>query len=283
MLRDLDALAFDIQDIGTRFYTYTTTMAYALEEAAKAGIPFYVFDRPNPITGVHVEGPMLDLPNRSFVGYFQMPLRHGMTMGEMARMFNAENHLNAKLTIVDMKNWSRGDWFDALALPWVNPSPNMRSLNAALLYPGVGMLEYSRNYSVGRGTDAPFEQIGAEFIRGRELAEYLNRRQIPGVRAYATRFTPSSSNLADKSIEGIRFIVTNRDTFDSVRLGLEIAGALQTLYPGQIDFTAGKKLIGSDDVIRALQAGEDPRLIRQRIEDAVAPFMAIREKYLIYR
>ena len=182
-----------------------------------------------------------------------------------------------------MRDWQRGDWWDSTHLPWVNPSPNMRSLNAALLYPGVAMLEYSKNYSVGRGTDAPFEQVGAEFIRGAELASYLNKRMIPGVRIYPTRMRPDSSNLAGKSIEGIRFVITNREAFNSSRLGLEIAAALQKLYPGKIDFKAGKKLIGSDAVIAALERGEDPRLIHQKLVDELEGFLALRQKYLVYR
>jgi uncharacterized protein YbbC (DUF1343 family) len=273
-LRSLDALVFDIQDVGTHFYTYETTMAYAMEAAAKAGIAYFVLDRPNPITGVHVEGPMLDRDQLSFVGYFPVPLRHGMTIGELAKMFNAENHIGANLTVVPMKDWQRGDWFDASDLPWINPSPNMRSLTAALLYPGVAMLEYAKNYSVGRGTDAPFEQIGADFIRGPELAAYLNRRRIPGVRVYATRF---------QAAEGVRFVITNRDDFDSARLGLEIGAALQKLYPGKMDFDANRKLIGSAEVIRALAAGDDPRDIQQKMADSVAAFVKLREKYLLYR
>ncbi len=183
MLRGIDALVFDIQDVGVRFYTYISTMAYAMEEAARAKIPFYVLDRPNPLTGVRVEPPILERDKFSFVGYFPLPLRHGMTAGELARLFNAENHIGADLTVVTMKNWQRGDWFDSTGLPWVNPSPNIRTLTAALLYPGVAMLEYTPNYSVGRGTDAPFEQVGADFIVGTDLAAYLNQRFIPGVRA----------------------------------------------------------------------------------------------------
>jgi uncharacterized protein YbbC (DUF1343 family)/CubicO group peptidase (beta-lactamase class C family) len=274
MLRGLDALVFDIQDVGVRFYTYETSMAYAMEDAAKAQIPYYVLDRPNPITGTHVEGPLLDRDALSFVGYFPLPLRHGMTIGELAKLFNAQNHIGANLTVVSMKDWERGDWFDAGDLPWINPSPNMRSLNAALLYPGVAMLEYAKNYSVGRGTDAPFEQIGADFIRGPELAAYLNRRRIPGVRVYATRF---------QAVEGVRFVIVNRDDFDSARLGLEIAAALQKLYPGKIDFEAGKKLIGSAEAVRALAAGDDPRDIQQKMADSVAEFLKLREKYLVYR
>ena len=283
MLRGIDVLVFDIQDVGARFYTYVSTMALAMEEAAKAHIPYYVLDRPNPITGVHVEPPVLDRAELSFVGYFPLPLRHGMTMGELATLFNAENHIGARLTVVRMKGWERGDWFDATGLPWVNPSPNMRSLTAAVLYPGVAMLEYSPNYSVGRGTEAPFEMIGANFIRGTELAAYLNQRWIPGVRFYAVRFQPASSNLAGTEIEGVRFNVTNREAFDSSRLGLEIAAALLKLYPGEISLETDHALIGNAETIRALAAGEDPEAIRQRQQDAMQPFLALREKYLLYR
>ena len=284
MLRGLDVLVFDIQDVGARFYTYETTLAYALEAAAKAGIPFYVLDRPNPITGTHVEGPLLDAANRSFVGSFAgLPVRHGMTMGELANLFNGENKLEAKLTVIEMQGWNRGDWFDSTNQPWVNPSPNMRSLNGATLYPGLCLLESAKNYSVGRGTDAPFEQIGADFIGGRELALYLNRRQIPGVRIYPTSFTPTESNFKGKHIEGLRFEIVNRDLLDSTRLGLEIAAAIQELYPGKIDFSVLKRLIGSDDVIRRLKAGEDPRTIQQSYTDGMEGFVKIREKYLLYR
>jgi len=275
MLRGLDALVFDIQDIGARFYTYETTMAYAMEEAAKAGLPFYVLDRPNPITGTHVEAPLLDAADRSFTGYFAgLPVRHGLTIGELARMFNAENHIGAKLTVIEMQDWHRGDWFDSTGLPWVDPSPNMRSLNAAVLYPGLALLESSKGYSVGRGTDAPFEQIGAAFIDGRELAARLNQREVPGVRVYPAMVG---------GIEGVRFVITDRERFDSTRLGLEVAAALQSLYPGKIDLSQSRKLIGSDEVIRRLAVGEDPRNIMQLLMDQVAEFLRRREPYLLYR
>ena len=284
MLRGLDALVFDIADVGVHFYTYETTMAYAMEAAAKAGIPYFVLDRPNPITGVKVEGPLLDAANTSFVGYMAgEPVRHGMTMGELAQMFNAEKKIGARLTVVPMQGWQRGYWFDSTDLPWVNPSPNMRSLNAAMLYPGLCLLESSRNYSVGRGTDAPFEQIGAEFINGRELAAYLNGRHIPGVQTYATSFTPTESNLKGKRAEGVRFEILNREALDATRLGLEVAAAMQHLYPGKIDFAAGKRLIGSDDAIQRLAAGQDPRVIQESWRDALAAFVAMRAKYLIYK
>jgi uncharacterized protein YbbC (DUF1343 family) len=284
MLRGVDALVFDIQDIGARFWTYETTLAYAMEAAAHAGIPFYVLDRPNPITGTHVEGPLLDADRTAFVGYIPgLPVRHGMTIGELARLVNGEKKIGAALTVIPLEDWRRGDWFDSTNLPWVNPSPNMRSLNAALLYPGLCLLEAAKNFSVGRGTDVPFEQVGADYIGGRELAGWLNSRQIPGVRAYPTSFTPTESNFRGVRIEGVRFQVTNRELFDSTRLGLELAAAIEKFYPGKIDFSVCKNLIGSDDVIRRLAAGEDARTIQQSFADAVGGFVQLREKYLLYR
>jgi len=282
MLRSIDTLIFDIQDVGARFYTYSCTMLYAMEEAAKAHIPLYILDRPNPITGVHVEGPILDRDLESFAGCMEIPVRHGMTLGELANWVNGERRLNLELHVVKMQGWNRGDWLDATGLSWVNPSPNMRSLNAALLYPGIAMLEGSSNYSVGRGTDSPFEQIGADWIRGRQLAAFLNSRYIPGVRVYPTRFTPAKSNFAGRSIEGVRFVITNRNAFDSARLGLEVAYALEKLYPGKIAWDSDRFLIGNHDVIAAVKAGADPRTTVQNIEEALSSFVERREKYLLY-
>ena len=242
-----------------------------------------MLDRPNPITGTRVEGPLLDRDALSFVGYYPLPLRHGMTMGELARLFNGEKRIGAHLTVVEMKDWQRGDWFDSTNLPWVNPSPNLRSLNAALLYPGLAMIEYSKNYSVGRGTDAPFEQVGAAFLRGPELASYLRERYIPGVRVYPTRFTPASSNLAGTGIDGVRFVITGREAFDSSRLGIEVAAALMKLYPKQIRLEDNRRLLGSAALMQALEAGDDPRAIVQRLSDDLKPFLEIRAKYLIYK
>ena len=205
-----------------------------------------------------------------------------MTMGELAKLFNAEKRIGAALTVISMEDWHRGDWFDSTGLPWVNPSPNMRSLTAAMLYPGIGMLEYGR-ISVGRGTDSPFEQLGSDFIVGRELAAYLNQRQIPGVRVYPTSFTPSESNYKGTRIEGVRFQIVNREMLDATRLGLEVAGAIQKLYSGKLTWAVNKRLIGSDEAIRRLQAGDDPRAIVQGMQDSVAAFLEMRAKYLIYR
>jgi uncharacterized protein YbbC (DUF1343 family) len=282
MLRDVDTLVFDMQDAGARFYTYSCTMLYALEEAAKAHIPFYVLDRPNPVTGAHVEGPLLDANLHSFVGCSAMPVRHGLTLGELASMANAERKLKADLHVVAMKNWQRGDWFDSTGLTWTDPSPNLRSLNAAALYPGLALLEASPNYSVGRGTDAPFEQIGADWIRGAQFAQFLNQRFLPGVRAYATRFQPSSGPFAGRVIDGVRFVILNREQLNAVRVGLEIAYALEKLYPGKINFEACRFLIGNREVIDAMKAAADPGAIELRLQDQVQEFQDRRRPYLLY-
>ncbi len=285
MLKGLDALVFDIQDIGVRFYTYESTMLYAMEEAAKAKLPFYVLDRPNPITGTHVEGPMLDPDKLSFTGAFPLPLRHGMTLGELAKLMNASKNLNADLHVVQMTGWRRDDWFDSTGLPWVNPSPNIRSLNQALLYPGIALLEHSTNYSVGRGTDAPFEQIGADWINGPELVKHLSGLNIPGVRFYPVQFTPEAAgaaakpNFGGKTISGVRFEVTNRGVFSSSQLGLALAAAIETLYPGKIGLEGNRDLIGSSAVIGALKAGGDaPAASKGRIQE----FLDLRRKFLLY-
>jgi uncharacterized protein YbbC (DUF1343 family) len=257
-------------------------MLYALEEAGKARKPFYVLDRPNPITGVHVEAPMMDKDLQSFIGCYDMPLRHGMTFGELANMANSEQHWGADLHVIHMKNWLRGDWFDSTNLAWVNPSPNMRSLNAALLYPGVAMLEAATNYSVGRGTDAPFEQIGADWIQGQGLAATLNSQFIPGVRAYPTKFQPTSSNFSGQTIEGVRFVITDRESFDSTRLGIEVAAALQTLYPGKIDFEKCKNLIGNHDTINGLLQGKEAIELWTAAQGDAIKFADRRKQFLLY-
>ncbi len=283
MLAGVDVVVFDIQDIGSRFYTYVSTMRNVMEELNKRGMPLVVLDRPNPINGVKVDGPVLTKGSESFVGIHTLALRHGMTIGELAKLFHAEFAMTAPLDVVAMRGWERGDWFDATSLFWVDPSPNMRSLNAALLFPGVGMLEYAKNYSVGRGTDAPFEQIGAAFIDGPALAAYLNGRRVPGVRFYATRFTPNASNLKGELIGGVRFVITDRESFGSTRLGLEIAAAIHKLFPGKLDFGVNAKLIGNPATTRMILAGDDPRAIQDQQADELAAFVARRAKFLIYK
>jgi uncharacterized protein YbbC (DUF1343 family)/CubicO group peptidase (beta-lactamase class C family) len=281
-MSSLDAIVYDIQDVGARFYTYSCTLLYAVEDAGKAKKPFFVLDRPNPITGTHIEGPLMQRDLESFVGCYDIPLRHGMTFGELATMANAEQHWGADLHVIKMKKWQRGDWFDASSLVWVNPSPNMRSLNAALLYPGIAMLEANKNYSVGRGSDAPFEQIGAEWMDGSAVSAYLNARFIPGVRVYPTQFMPTSSKSAGKVLNGIRFVVTDRQSFDSMRLGVEIASALQKLYPGKLDFESCKWLIGSREVINDLESGKDPSVILSLVQRQATEFAQRRSPFLLY-
>lgn len=280
MLRGIDTLVFDIQDIGVRFYTFESTMLYAMEVAAKAKIPFYVLDRPNPLTGNHVEGPLLDADKLSFVGAWTLPLRHGLTIGELATIENAELNLHADLRVIQMAGWNRAEWFDETGLPWVNPSPNIRDAGEALLYPGLAMLEYSFNYSVGRGTETPFELVGADWIRSGELADYLSARNIPGVTVKPVTFTPAASHFAGKTIQGVGFTVTDRKLFSSERLGLEVAEALAKLYPGKIVWETDKNLIGSAAVIAALQQGGDAF---EAAGKGLEAFEADRKKYLLYR
>ena len=283
MLKNIDVMVFDMQDIGARFYTYPCTMRNTMEAMAEQGIPFVVLDRPNPITGTRVEGPMIDKDVESFVGCAALPLRHGMTIGELALLMNSSLAKPADLAVVPMKNWRRSAWLDETGQTWVNPSPNMKSLNAALLYPGIGMLEYAKNYSVGRGTDAPFEQIGADWINGRQLAEHLNRQRIPGVRVYATRFTPTASYFANQPIEGVRFVITNRDIFDATRLGVELAAALEEIYPRKMSFAVNLKLIGSRGTVESLGKGQSASAVRQSWKASLGRFIELREKYLLYR
>jgi uncharacterized protein YbbC (DUF1343 family) len=281
-LKGIDALVFDIQDVGTRFYTYACTMKNAMEVAAQLNIEFIVLDRPNPITGLHVEGPVRDLQVVSFVGCMPIPLRHGFTIGELARYANDQLPKPAKLSVVPMTGWQRSLWFDQTGLEWVNPSPNMRSLNASLLYPGIGMLEYSKNYSVGRGTDAPFEQVGAPWINGPKLARDLNQLGIAGVTIYPTSFTPTASVYEGKKCQGVRFVITDRDRFDSTFLGLSIAQILMRDYPKDLNLDVNMKLIGNSETIRRLQKGEAANQIQQSWSSALSEFQEKRSKYLIY-
>ncbi len=281
-LSGLDAIVIDLQDIGARFYTYMTTMAYVMEEAAKSGLPVFVLDRPNPINGYQIEGPALDAAMEGFTGYLRaMPIRHGMTLGELAALFNAEKKIGAALTVVPMKNWERGLWFDETGLPWVNPSPNMRNLNQATLYPGIGAIE-GTNLSVGRGTQTPFEQIGAPWIDGVALADALNARSIPGVRFYPVRFTPTSSKYANEECQGVFMIVTDRLALRPVRVGVEIASALHRLYGPRFELELAERLLGSREGLARIRAGEDPSSIAASWGAAEARWRLLRAKYLLY-
>jgi uncharacterized protein YbbC (DUF1343 family)/CubicO group peptidase (beta-lactamase class C family) len=282
VLKNLDAVVVDIQDAGARFYTYETTLGYFLEAAAKAGIEMIVLDRPNPITGSFVQGPIPDPGRESFVSYGAVPVRHGMTMGELAKLYNAERNINAKLTVVPMEGWMRGDWFDSTGLVWVSPSPNLRSLTEATLYPGVALVE-GTNVSVGRGTDTPFELLGAPWINGRELAQYLNARNISGVRFVPANFTPSGSTYAGQKCEGVNIILIERNAFDAPELGIELASALRKLYPQQFHMERMIELLVNQSVYDAIFQGQDPRRIADDWREPLEKFQQVRQKYLIYK
>lgn len=281
MFQGLDTLVIDLQDIGARFYTYMTTMAYVMEEAAKRKIRVVVLDRVNPIGGAAVEGPTIDETELSFTAYMPMPIRHGLTMGELASVFNVERKIGADLTVVKLEHWTRDAWFDEAGLPWINPSPNMRNLVAASLYTGVGAIEAS-NISVGRGTDTPFEQIGAPWIDGVALAAELNGRAIPGVRFYPLRFTPTASRYAKESCGGVFIVVTDRARLRPVRLGIELAVALFRLYPHSFNVDQVGRLFGADTV-RRIRSGQTAAEIAASWGRAEARWRLLRAAHLLYR
>jgi uncharacterized protein YbbC (DUF1343 family) len=267
--------------VGVRFYTYETTLAYVLEEAAKQKIKVVVLDRVNPIGGFRVEGPTLDKSLLSFVGYFPMPVRHGLTVGELARLFNAENKIGADLSVIRLKGWQRDQWFDETGQPWVSPSPNMRNMNEATLYPGICLIE-GANVSVGRGTDTPFEQVGAPWIDGRKLAEALNARRLPGVRFYPTRFTPTAGQYKGEACQGVFLLVTDREKMDPVRVGVELIAAVRKLCGDRFEIDKVLKLLGSPDVLAHLKAGDDPTRIAASWANDEGRFRLLRAKYLLY-
>ena len=281
MLSGLDALVFDIQAVGVRFYTYITTMAYGMEAAAKDHLAFYVLDRPNPIGGSIVEGPILDSDLKSFVGYFPLPVRYGMSMGELAEMFNGEKHLGANLHVIQMRGWERTDWFDETGLKWRNPSPNLRSLTETILYPGVGMVE-GANVSVGRGTDTPFELLGAPWIDGKWLAVYLNSRDIQGVRFLPVDFTPGSSKFAGQVCHGVQIYLVDRQALNAPELGIELASALHQLFPKSFELDKTLRLVGSQTVLNEIRDNVDPTRIEYLLQPALMNFRKMRAKYLLY-
>jgi uncharacterized protein YbbC (DUF1343 family) len=282
VLKRLDAVVIDVADVGARFYTYEATIGYFLETAAKAGVEIVILDRPNPITGSFVQGPMSDEGTEKFTNYFPEPVRHGMTLGELAKMVNAERHLGARLDVVAMEGWQPGDWFDSTGLPWVNTSPNLRSVTEAILYPGVAEIE-GTNVSVGRGTDTPFEVVGAPWIKAREFSTYMNARGIQSVRFVPIVFTPSSSNFAGERCEGVNLIVLDRNTLDSPELGIELASALHKLYPNDFKLEKMMDLLSNQTVYDAIQSGEDPRRIAEDWQERLDTFIRMREKYLLYK
>jgi uncharacterized protein YbbC (DUF1343 family)/CubicO group peptidase (beta-lactamase class C family) len=282
VISHLDAVVYDIQDAGARFYTYETTLGYFLEAAVKAGVELIVLDRPDPVTGSFVQGPVSEAGRENFTNYWTVPVRQGMTMGELAKMYNAERGINAKLTVVPMEGWQRGDWFDSTGLVWVNPSPNLRSVTEAVLYPGVALVE-GTNVSVGRGTDTPFELVGAPWMKSKELAAYMNARGIAGVRFVPVTFTPTSAVHSGQVCNGVNIVVTDRNGFDAPELGIELAAALHKLYAVDFKMERMTELLVNQSVYDALVAGQDPRRIAQEWQEGLEKFQKIREKYLIYK
>jgi len=281
-LKELDAIVFDIQDIGTRFYTYISTLGYVMEEAAKAQRPVFVLDRPNPIGGLEVDGPITDTDKFSFTAYHTIPVRHGMTVGELAKLFNKERNIGCDLRVVEAAGWRRAMWLDETNLVWVNPSPNMRNLTEATLYPGVGLLE-TTNVSVGRGTDTPFEVVGAPWIDGQQLAAYLNGRRIAGVRFVPIRFTPASSVFKGEECGGVNIVITNREKFPALLNGLEIAVALRKLYPAEWKVDNYLRLLANADSLERLKRGESAAEILRSWSTSLDEFRKRRAEVLIYK
>ena len=282
VLATLDAVVVDIQDAGARFYTFEATLGYFLEAAAKAGIEIIVLDRPNPITGSFVQGPISDPGHESFTNYDSIPVRHGMTMGELAKMFNGERNINARLQVVPLEGWMRGDWYDSTGMAWINPSPNLRSLTEATLYPGVALVE-GTNVSVGRGTDTPFELLGAPWINAAELAKYLNARDISGLRFVPVSFTPNASTYSGQKCQGVNIILVERNAFDAPQLGVELASALHKLYSDQFHMERMSDLLVNQSAYDAIAKGEDPRRISEDWREPLEKFQQLRQKYLIYK
>jgi uncharacterized protein YbbC (DUF1343 family) len=282
MLRGIDALIFDIQDAGVRFYTYTTTMAYCMEEAAKRGIAFYVLDRPNPLGGEVVEGPMLDTDKTNFVAYFPLPVRYGLTIGELAQLFNVENKIGCDLHVIVMRNWRRGAYYDNTGVRWIPPSPNLRTLKGAVLYPGLEILQ-NAGVSVGRGTETPFEEFGAPWMDGEKVAAELNARRLPGVHFAAKQFLPASDLFMGQRCGGVAVRVSDRTVMRPMRLGLEIAAALKRLYPRQFDPARTLLLLGNEATVKMLVQGGPPEEIVRSWSADLAAFETVRRKYFLYR
>ena len=281
MLQGIDALVFDIQDIGARFYSYPITMAYCMEAAAGANIPFYVLDRPNPIGGVSVEGPMLDSDKTSFKGYMPLPVRHGMTVGELARYFNSEKELEVDLHVIEMRGWIRTFYFWDTGQLWVNPSPNMRNMIEAVLYPGVCLLEQT-NVSVGRGTDRPFEIVGAPWIEPRRYAQALAEAGLEGVEFVPLYFTPDSDKLEGEKCGGVHILVDNMKKIHSVKLGLTLVSVLHRLYPDQFELDKVLIILGNARAMQILESGEGPMEVLEETRTEIERFLVRRKHALIY-
>ncbi len=282
MLAGIDALVFDVQDAGVRFYTYTSTMAYCMEAAAKHNIAFYVLDRPNPIGGEIVEGPVLDSDKTGWLGYDPLPVRYGLTIGELAEYFNAENQLNCDLHVIQMKNWHRNYFFESTGVRWIPPSPNLRTIKGSIVYPGLEILQ-NAGVSVGRGTETPFEQFGAPWMNAEEVASALNGRKLPGLHFTAESFIPVSGLYAGQRCAAVTIRVTDRAAVRSMRLGIEIASILHHLYPAQFDPAKLIGLVGNDETVRELEQKVPPEQIVASWVPALSAFDATRRKYFLYK
>ena len=284
MLADVDVLVYDLQEVGGRTWTYVSTMALAMQAAARKGIPFVVLDRPNPIGGEIVEGALLDLEFKSFVGMYPIPARHGMTVGELATLFNHKHGIGVELIVARVENWRRSQWFDETGLPWVNPSPNLRSLAALTSYPGSVYFE-GTNLSEGRGTDRPFEQIGAPWLKAGAVARVMNERRLPGIRfePITMQVEKTAARFPGETIPAIRFAVTDRNLYRPVRTSLLLIDEIRRQHPN--DFAWSRtidRLTGSDKVRLAIEGGRLAALLEAWDQEAAA-FKKSREPYLIYR
>jgi uncharacterized protein YbbC (DUF1343 family) len=281
MLEGIETLVFDIADVGVRFYTYTATMVYCMEEAARAGISFVVLDRPNPITGSRVEGPVLDPAFRKLSAYHPVATRHGMTAGELALFANSEYGIGCELDVIPCEGWRREMWFDETGLPWVNPSPNLRNLTQATLYPAIGGFEASE-VSVGRGTDSPFELFGAPYMDGREIATRLNALGEMHLRFVPIEFTPRSSRFAEQLCSGCFVFTTDRERLRPVEANVRIACELTALYPEEFDMRRSEWLVGGLPVAEAIRGGAPADDVIAGWRPALEEYMRRRERYILY-
>lgn len=284
MLEGIDVLLFDMQDVGVRFYTYISTMAYSMQAAAELGIEFVVLDRTNPINGIVVDGPVLETGFESFVGVYPLPIRHGMTVGEVARYFNEEFDIGVDLRVVTMEGWDRTAWYDETGLQnWVLPSPNLPTLETAIVYPGMCLFE-GTNVSEGRGTTRPFEMMGAPFIDGVELADALSQRGLPGVIFRPVSFIPFYRKYVKELVHGVQLHVVDRAVFQPVRTGLEILVAIQKMYPNDLEFRddAFDRLAGNSWIRESIRQGRSAESMESQWQSELEKFKAVREKYLLY-
>jgi uncharacterized protein YbbC (DUF1343 family) len=282
MLAGIDALVFDLQDAGVRFYTYTTTMAYCMEEAAKRKIAFFVLDRPNPLGGEVVEGPVLDADKTSFTAYFALSVRYGLTIGELAQLLNAENQMHCELHVIEMKGWRRNYFYEDTGLRWIPPSPNLRTLKGSILYPGLEILQ-NAGVSVGRGTETPFEEFGAPWMRGEEVASRLNDRHIAELRFVAQDFIPVAGLYAGQRCAGVAIRVMDKHAVRSMSMGIEIASVLRELYPEKFDAAKTLLLLGNAETVKQLDAKVPAEQIVAGWKADLAAFEAMRRKYLLYK